>query len=320
MSRPLRVESPNTFYHVLSRGNERRPVFWADRDYMRFLEVLGDFSARFAVEVWSYVLMPNHYHVLLRTRRANLSQAMHWLGVAYVAWFNAKHRRAGHLFQGRFKSFIVEEEGYLQRLILYMHRNPLRAGMAHRLANYRWSSYPRLAYDRKGPEWFDRSLALSLFAGEASSFRAAAQAYSEEDDHLLEELRYGLILGSRSAVDWLRAKSRQTKEAKTRAKPQLAALDQKADLVECVARFRRAMEVPREEIQQWRHPLRRTARPERDLLIWSLRTLAGCAVREVADFFNITPNAIPFACTRAEKTLAKNKRLRKKLDNHFGAD
>jgi REP element-mobilizing transposase RayT len=126
MGRPLRVESADAFYHAFSRGNERRPIFHDDGDRGHFLKCLGVLGERFGVELWAYVLMPNHYHLVLRTLRPNLSHAMHWLGVAYTNWFNARHDRSGHLFQGRFKGFVVEDESYLHRLLLYVHRNPLR--------------------------------------------------------------------------------------------------------------------------------------------------------------------------------------------------
>ena len=96
VARPLRIECADTFYHVLSRGNERRDVFWDDGDRARFLDLLGTLSERFRLELWSYVLMGNHYHLIVRTPGANASQAMQWLNVSYSAWFNAKRQRVGH--------------------------------------------------------------------------------------------------------------------------------------------------------------------------------------------------------------------------------
>ena len=97
-------------------------------------------SERFEIDVFAYVLMGNHYHILLRTRRANLKKAMHWFGTTYTQRFNRRHSRSGHLFQGRYKSIIVQNDAYLLQLSYYIHRNPLRAGLVKRLADYRWSS------------------------------------------------------------------------------------------------------------------------------------------------------------------------------------
>jgi len=108
-------------------------------------------SERFEIDVFAYVLMGNHYHLLLKTNRANLSRSMQWLGVTYTRRFNLRHFRSGHLFQGRFKSIIVQNDAYLMRLSWYIHRNPLRAGMVKRLGNYRWSSYKALCLRKKSP-------------------------------------------------------------------------------------------------------------------------------------------------------------------------
>ena len=103
MARAWRIEYEGALYHVLSRGNERRDIFLDDDDRMLFLTGLAEAGERFAVDVLAYVLMGNHYHLLLRTRRANLSKAMQWLGLSYTTRFNFKQSRSGHLFQGRFK-------------------------------------------------------------------------------------------------------------------------------------------------------------------------------------------------------------------------
>jgi len=190
------VELADTFYHVLARGNEQRAIFRDEADHRHFLELLGRLTERFEVELWSYVLMPNHYHLVLRTERPNLSRAMQWLGVAYSVWHNLRHQRCGHLFQGRFKSFIVQEEGYLDRLILYVHRNPLRAGLVERLSRYPWSSHRCVAYGRGCEGWFRPQRVLRPFGGRRSAFRRAVQDYSEEAGKLLEHLRHGVFLGT----------------------------------------------------------------------------------------------------------------------------
>ena len=141
MARAWRIEFEGALYHVVSRGNERRDIFFNDDDRRLFLDTLGEMARRFEMELFAYVLMNNHYHLLLSTRRANLSRAMQWFGVTYTNRFNAINSRIGHLFQGRFKSMLVQNDAYLMRLSLYIHRNPLRAGIVNRLADYRWSSY-----------------------------------------------------------------------------------------------------------------------------------------------------------------------------------
>src|SRR5713226_9346510 len=104
MARPLRIERPGGRYHVTARGNERRAIYRNDRDRFHFMEVLAELPERYGVRVHAYALMDNHFHLLLETPEANLSRAMQWFNVSYCVWFNRRHQRAGHLFQGRFKA------------------------------------------------------------------------------------------------------------------------------------------------------------------------------------------------------------------------
>jgi len=313
----LRVECADTFYHVLSRGNERRPVFTTDRDYAHFTELLGDFAERFDVEIWSYVLMKNHYHLIIMTHQPNLSRAMHWLGASYSMWFNVKHGRAGHLFQGRFKSFVVEEEDYLRRLILYVHRNPLRAGVADRLADYRWSSYRHLAYRTTTcPCWLRRKAVLSAFGNKPSHFRKAVRDYCDEDDCLLENLRRGLILGSSKGIALLRRKVKETPHIE---KPQFKAMCRNPAIEHVARRFQKTMRLSDADVQALRRPRRRAIRPERDLLIHLLGRRGIYSTREIALYFGVTPSAVHHAYARARALLSSQKKLERKIQKLFNS-
>jgi REP element-mobilizing transposase RayT len=313
VGRPLRVEYANAFYHVHARGNERRAIFRDDRDRERFLDLLCVLADRFEVEVWAYVLMPNHYHLVLRTQRPNLSRAMHWLGVAYTNWFNARHDRSGHLFQGRFKCFVVEDEQYLQRLLLYVHRNPLRGGLVERLADYPWSSYRCLAYGRGCLEWFRPGLALGLFGG-PREFRRAVQEYSEEDDLLLEDLWHGLLLGSREGLDAL---AKRMGVQRHEEKPQTRAVLRTAlgrSVAESAERWASVLAISAEELQDMRRPKRRVPRPLRDVLIRLVWKEGHARLRDIADYFGMSYPAVTLASQRAEVFLKRHRRLAERLD------
>ena len=161
MGRAWRIEYEGALYHILSRGNEQGNIFYDNTDRWRFLDTIGDLSERLAVDIFAYVLMDNHYHLLLKTRRANLSKAMQWFGTTYTRRFNNRHNRSGHLFQGRFKSIIIENDAYLMQLSCYIHRNPLRAGIVKRLADYRWSSYLAYGYGKSRPDWLSTKSRVS---------------------------------------------------------------------------------------------------------------------------------------------------------------
>jgi putative transposase len=160
MARQWRIEFSGAIYHVMSRGNAGQDIFRTDQDRQLFLDLLEELVERFNIEVHAYMLMGNHYHLLIKTNDANVSKAMQWFGTSYTRKFNLKNHTSGHLFQGRFKSILVENDTYLLRLSCYIHRNPLRAGIVARLVDFQWSSYRFYAYKRKAPVWLSTKTIL----------------------------------------------------------------------------------------------------------------------------------------------------------------
>jgi len=175
MARAWRIEYEGALYHVLSRGNEQRPIFIDNDDRLLFLETLGEMSERFEIDIFAYVLMDNHYHLLFRTNRANLSKSMQWFGATFTRRFNVRHNRSGHLFQGRFKNMLIENDAYLLQLSYYIHRNPLRARVVKRLASHRWSSYQVYAYGKSSAKWLNTDLILSQFVQKLGRGRNAGR-------------------------------------------------------------------------------------------------------------------------------------------------
>jgi len=206
MARPWRIEYVGALYHIFSRGNQRQDIFLHDADRRSFLKAIGQMSERYDVDIFAYMLMDNHYHLLIRTNSANLSKSMQWLGTTYSTRFNLRHERNGHLFQGRYKSIIVENDSYLLRLSYYIHRNPLRAGCVKRLIDYRWSSYPAYAYQRRYPEWLNTNLILSQFKAvdKNRAYREKVQRYSEENKCVWEDVRHGLFYGTQAFIDHIK--------------------------------------------------------------------------------------------------------------------
>jgi REP element-mobilizing transposase RayT len=160
MGRSLRIEYPCAYYHVTSRGNERNNIFKNQRDRVKFLSYLESSVIRYGAVIHTYCLMHNHYHLLLETPLGNLSQIMQHVNGAYTNYFNTKHKRSGHLFQGRFNAILIEADAYLRELSRYIHLNPVRAGIITRPEDYRWSSYADYIDARKKSEWLRRHLFL----------------------------------------------------------------------------------------------------------------------------------------------------------------
>lgn len=128
MARPLRIEVAGAWYHVMNRGHRGGALFLDDADRRRFLGAVAELPERYALEVHAFVLMHNHYHLLVRTREANLGQAMRWLNVSYAVKFNWAHRCHGTVFEGRFKGVLIQEEGKAVEVARYVHLNPVRMG------------------------------------------------------------------------------------------------------------------------------------------------------------------------------------------------
>jgi putative transposase len=218
MARPIRVEFPGAVYHVMARGNERREIFRDDQDRQRFLETLAEAVSQFGLNVYAYCLMPNHYHALLGTPRGNLSRAAGWLQATYTARFNARHRRRGHLFQGRFKAQLVEADEYARWLVEYIHLNPVRSQRrsqriaperAVQLTRYEWSSHRDYAGLRKAPPWLSQDW-LAYWGhrrreAQAEYRRRIARAFGQPLRSPWPELRHGLVLGSTELYDRARA-------------------------------------------------------------------------------------------------------------------
>ncbi|MBI4669678.1 MAG: transposase [Elusimicrobia bacterium] len=199
MSRPLRLEYPGAFYHVLARGNERKEVFRDDEDKSRFLNFLGEASDRWALSVHAYALMVNHYHILLETKAGMLSLPMRHVNGVYTQFFNRKHNRVGHLFQGRFKALLIDKESYLLTLSRYIHQNPIRAGMAKSAGDYPWSSYPAYLGLTRTPKWLNTQETLSEFGQSLNSQRKNYRAFIETDNPAdpFKNVIGQLVLGSR---------------------------------------------------------------------------------------------------------------------------
>ncbi len=155
MSRPLRLEFPGAIYHVTSRGDRRELIYRDDDDRLAHLAVIGQAMDRFEAQVLAFCQMGNHYHLVLHTRRANLSRTMRHINGVYTQQFNRRHGLAGHVFQGRFKAVLVDRDAHLLALCRYVERNPVAAGLVADAADWPWSSYAAHVRTAAAPVWLD---------------------------------------------------------------------------------------------------------------------------------------------------------------------
>lgn len=218
MTRPLRIEYPGAIYHVLSRGDRQEPIVSGDSDRSLFLDLLGRSCKRTAWQVHAFVLMTNHFHLVVETPRANLSAGMQWLLGRYTQQFNQRHRLCGHLFSGRYKALLVDHRKgqYLRQVCDYVHLNPARARILRAkqpLQSYLWSSYPLyLRNPKKRPVWLrtDRLLGEHGLAkdrphdrSEFSRRTEAIRQDANDPQRHLKSIRRSWKLGAEDFLDWI---------------------------------------------------------------------------------------------------------------------
>ncbi|MBI2089155.1 MAG: transposase [Deltaproteobacteria bacterium] len=203
MARPLRIEYAGAHYHVTSRGNERKAIFRDDIDREKFLELIERAVEQFDIRVHAYVLMDNHYHLLLETPRGGLSRALRYLNGVYTQAFNRRHRRVGHLFQGRYKAILVEKDAYLLELSRYIHLNPWRVNRSVDPIKYRWSSLGSYVGARAAPAWLTVRDVMSQFGikGKRAYREFVADGVKEGIRTPWDDVRGQAVIGSEEFVE-----------------------------------------------------------------------------------------------------------------------
>ena len=166
MPRSARLDAPGVLHHVMGRGIEKRKIFLDDQDRVDFIKRLGELVQEGSMDIYAWAILPNHFHILCKTKKQPLSASMRKLLTGYAVHFNRRHRRHGHLFQNRYKSIVCQEDAYLAELVRYIHLNLLRAGVVKDLRELNdcpWSGHSALMGNRDGREWQSRDYVLSYF-------------------------------------------------------------------------------------------------------------------------------------------------------------
>jgi putative transposase len=225
MARRKRIQIPGLIRHVMSRGNGRMDVFLDDLDRRTFVFLLGEIVEEFEVTCWNYCLMSNHYHATLCPTRPNISEAMRQLNGRYAQWWNERHDRVGHVFQGRFKAQIVQRESYLLTLCRYVVMNPVRAHVTDHPADWKWSSYRATVGLAPCPPFLSARSVLHLFGdGELDILQARLREHvlqpHEDEESIIDRLRSNeLILGDKAFKAAVRAEAGLMDESAVSASP-----------------------------------------------------------------------------------------------------
>jgi REP element-mobilizing transposase RayT len=182
MARKLRFQFEGAIYHVYARGNEQQVIFRCDDDRHVFLYLLKETIKRYNWKCFAYCLMNNHYHLLIQTMSATLSQGMHWLSCVYTQKFNFRHDRVGHLFQGRFKDTLVQNGDHMDIVHRYIVLNPVRAAIVDKPEDWPWSSYSAVVGRNESSDWLDNHGALVGFGGVNCAGRRNYSNYIKQAD------------------------------------------------------------------------------------------------------------------------------------------
>ena len=205
MARPLRLEFAGALYHLTARGDRQEPIFFNDNDRQKFLDLLGKEVKQQDWICYAYCLMNNHYHLLIETPQPNLVVGMRRLNGVYTQAFNHRRKKPGHVFQGRYKSILVDKENYLLELCRYLVLNPVRAKMVKGPEQWSWSSYPATAGLVKGPSWLAAETVLALFSGSRKQYRSFVMDGVGKES-VWEDLKGQIYLGDESFLERMQAK------------------------------------------------------------------------------------------------------------------
>jgi putative transposase len=294
MARALRVQFEGATYHLCARGNARERIFRGEKDQAHFVGLLEESAQRFDVWIICFVLMSNHFHLVAQTRRANLTRWMHWLSVAYTVYFNRRHHRSGHLFQGRFKSFLVQGgDGYLLTLSRYVHLNPVRgvslgrgtpSERRERLRAFPWSSYQGYAGLGHQFPFVEESAVFNEMGARARKRRLEYRRFVEEGlvreiANPFEAVQWQTVLGSESFAQKVRDRAQRMK-GQGREMWSLKQMKHQMSPEQLLDRVSKKYKVPVARLLEGEHGLK-----ERNVAMWMLWEGGSKTLREIGEIF-----------------------------------
>ena len=326
MARPLRIEIPDGYYHVMNRGNNRQDIFLSDKDRIAFMEALAVSCEIHDVHLMAYVLMTNHFHLLVRTARANLSEFMRHFQVTYTVRFNRRSRRSGHVFQGRFKSLLVEADEYFLPLSRYIHLNPIRSRRfknadvhtrAGHLKKYPWSSFSGYCYLRKRKPGFDYSRLLNTYFGQDNpqgrrKYREyVLNAIDAGIENPFEDVLHQSILGTQEFVKWVKEKLPHKESQEVPASRSLQRDLSTDQVVNAVSQFYGVEAV---DILDRKTRAKRVRQMAMELCY----RFCNLGQRQIGQIFNMDYSTVSANRSRLNSRLKSDRRLKKQFDQIRG--
>lgn len=302
MARQLRIEFEGAVYHVTSRGNQKKKIFWDNPDRERLRTILERTKERYGYLLHAYVFMDNHYHLLVETPYGNIKQIMQNINTSYTVFVNRKYNRSGHLFQGRYKAFIVDKDGYLLELGRYIHLNPVRAGVVKRAEKFVWSSYREYLYAYEGRGITDTDETLGFLSKRRG---IAAKKYKEfVDAGMGLRSPLGNVVGSVLGDETFRERVLKyvRGEQDRREIPEIRRIEKKYEIRDIVTGVAGYFGLVKEDLLVRR---KKTAE-ERKIAVYLSKLLSGEKNSEIGAVFQISIQAVTNAVRRVEKRMEED--------------
>lgn len=319
MSRPLRIEYENAWYHVMNRGARKLNIFHADRDRQLFLELLRQVHEKFQVEIHAYCLMNNHYHLLLKTPLANLSKAMKHLDGIYGLRYNKIHKIDGPLFRGRFKSIIVDAENYLLGLSRYIHLNPVKGKLINKAEAYPWSSCAAYFDEKIKPSWLQTSNILEKFGNrmQKEKYRLFVEEKTDDElDKFFSKTKHSPILGADEFVKIITERYLKNKELSSEITDQNILYNNKKPLL--VSLNKVMMEVAKYynvSIDILKTPTKGKNNIPRSVGMYLAKQMTGQNLQSIAnEFTNITYSGVSRMVGNIDHQLSRDVNLRTQIN------
>lgn len=299
MARPLRLSFENAFYHIISRGNRKEAIYYTNDDRIAFIEKLKETCTKYSFICYAYCLMNNHYHLFIKTPMPNLSDGIHYLNSSYANWFKAKYKIVGALFQGRFKSIIVDGDNYAIKLSTYIHLNPVRAGIVKNPKEYKWSSY--IDYiGKRHSSFLETKLILKQFNHDLNKASKEYEKYVLNNIDMVNPLKdsyKGIAIGSDRFIE--------------RIKEMIQSVGSKREIVETkkitsctpeeiIQKLVSEMSITREDIFK-----KKKGNLYRQKALYLLKKYSTLTLKEIGEMFQMDYSAVSQACKRYEEKMER---------------
>ena len=313
MARPLRIEYPEAWHHVMNRSRKGEILFREDDDYYFIVNLFKEVGDVWKARTAAYCMMTNHYHLLIQTPEANLARCMRHINGVYTQYYNRKYNVDGPLFRGRYKCILVDSDSYLLELVRYIHRNPLKAGLVEDLNDYDWSSHKPYLSNAKKWEWLYKGYVLKIFSEDRVEAKKKYLEFvlketPEEIDRIFGGQKWPSVIGSDDFI--ARLKKRFFNKKRHIEVPESRILAPEIEMIK--AAVCKSYKIKEEELLYSRRGARNEAR---NMAIYLTRHMRGSNLTEIGKEFNVgSYSTVSTIIDRTKNNIAKDGKLKRMME------